>query len=287
MTYEITSETELKMALGECRDKDTFYTPEGALIRITEPIIVSKKLIFNKLKFRVMFHQITSPSNHDGAFIITRGLEVVGSKCMGRRKANPTTWNQDGLQTLFKVDGASYFIDNNSVYEDSNYAAIWLFDCEMTRLERTVVRNCCTYKVGYGFGYGVWQGGKGNAYNQVLMLSNCNMSNNRHSVGSSEHPNDIYVLNSTFSAGEYCQQILDRHGDGTGRGGGSYYIIGNTFNNPINYAFELAYPHDISCDQVKIYDNTFARSFGRNGTISGKKENEFEDQSIFRNNIYP
>jgi hypothetical protein len=155
------------------------------------------------------------------------------------------------------------------------------FDCPYVNVFGSVIRDCATPKEKYGFGCGIWQGGKGSAWNQVLHVSGSKFENNRHCIAGSKHVNHIYVSDCDFYGGRFSQHILDRHGENQ-IGGGNYFIMGNRFHATDRFAFDLAQTTS-SNYQILIEGNTFARPFGLNGRIGGVSEEKYE---VFRSNVY-
>lgn len=259
MTYQVSSETDLIKALKECKDGDRISG--NTLLR--EPHIVNKKVTFDTFGFAAIETHKVKPADLLGSLVITSGASFVNCFFYGKTIHEYSIWQQDGLQCLIKADGASYINLYRTELSKVNYCGLWLFDCKYASVVDSSIFNHAVPKEGYGFGYGIWQGGKGNAKDQVLNVSNCSFENNRHCIAGSKHPNHIYVTGCNFKGGQYSQHILDRHGE-NGIGGGNYYIFGNTFESPDRYAYDLAKP----LGQILIEGNTFARPEA-NGRIGG------------------
>lgn len=265
MTYNIENESDLTKALKECKDGDKILDiSHDRDIRVDESLIIDKSISFIDCHFSIEGLEICFPSNIKGSIIVTKSASFINCGFYGNPVKSPTTWQKDGLQALIKADGASFINMDGCYLEGGSYMALWLFDCMIANVFDCSIRLCATKKEGYGFGYGIWQGGKGNAKDQVLSVSNCSFENNRHCIAGSKHPNHIYVTGCNFKGGQYSQHILDRHGE-NGIGGGNYYIFSNTFEAPDRYAYDLAKP---ATGQVLIEGNTFARPEA-NGRIGG------------------
>ncbi len=279
MTYNIETEADLLKALKECRDGDeiNFYPAVG----------INANHVFDKLvhitgTIRAYTRDFVGVEKHQATFTFTKGVKAEGFVMHGDMPDDPKDYKMDGLQTGIRLDGASYGIFRHCTISNFNYMGLHQFDCQLVNVSKSNIQDCATRKEKYGFGYGIWQGGKGNAWNQVLNVTGCTFSHNRHCIAGSKHVNHIYVSDCDFYGGEFSQHILDRHGENQ-IGGGNYFIIGNRFHAEDRFAFDLAKTGD-DIDMIRIEGNTFARPFGKNGRIGGVSEEQFE---VFRNNIYP
>lgn len=259
MTYRIETETDLIKALKECKDGDRI---SGQAFFETNHL-VRHRIVFDRFQFGHSERMLVTPTNLNGSLTLIQSAEFNDCQFLGEPPTKPTTWQKDGLQCLIQVNGAKYVIMHQTDMKWANYTALWLYDCQYANLTNCHIYDNVTPKEGYGFGYGIWQGGKGNAKDQVLNVSYCSFENNRHCIAGSKHPNHIYVTGCNFKGGQYSQHILDRHGE-NGVGGGNYYIFGNTFEAPDRYAYDLAKP----LGQILIEGNTFARPEA-NGRIGG------------------
>lgn len=287
MTYQIENENDLIKALKECRDGDTIrFWPQTV---ITGFHIIDKSITIDGT-CTIKTRDFVGAEKHRAAFTITKSANIVGDY-YGDMVKNPTDYKSDGLQTCFRADGASYVDLFRTNISGFNYMGVHLFDCTISNFHGCDISDCATPKEKYGFGYGIWQGGKGNAYNQVLNVNGCTFSDNRHCIAGSKHPNHIYVSDCDFHGGEFSQHLLDRHGDNQ-YGGGNYFIIGNRFHAKDRFAYDLAKPdyfedrHDlpVEINQIRIEGNTFARPFGMNGRIGSVMESE--EIANYKNNLY-
>lgn len=292
MTYQIENESDLIKALKECMDGDVLESYNHSAYRGNH--IVDKKIHLSGI-WNIETRDKVGVEKHQPFMTITKGAEISG-QFYGDMVKNPTDWRADGLQTCFRADGASYLNVDGAIIKYFNYMGVHLFDCTLANFNRCAISDCATSKEKYGFGYGIWQGGKGNGYNQVLNVNGCDFTNNRHCIAGSKHPNHIYVSDCDFEGGEFSQHILDRHGEDQ-VGGGNYFIIGNRFHAEDRFAYDLAKPGFVKeseeCE-IRIEGNTFARPFGAklingilqggNGRIGGVIESELI--ATFKNNIY-
>jgi len=258
----ITNETDLASAILNAKDGDVISTE--SIIAVSKPLPPVKHRIEFYLRTQYMARQ-NGVNLLQPMLTIHKSCEFVSCILKGYHPTLPTTWQEDGIQCIIKIDGANYVEVKGSVFSHSSYAALWQFDCDMVYINAgTEFDNCAVQKEGYGFGYGIWQGGKGDAYGQQLIVQDCEFSNNRHHIAGSYHPNDMTIQRCEFSSNEFGKQMIDRHGR-DGKGGRNLTVTDCIFHNENNYAYDLA-QHS---GKVSFYGNTFARE-SKNGRVGGK-----------------
>lgn len=171
------------------------------------------------------------------AIICNASCTFINFNLFGGGKELKDDQEADGLQSGVKFQnpsGVFQFIGGR--IEGFNWGGIWAFDCKLAIVSgATIIGTGSSY-----YNYGAWQGGRGNAYGQDLYFLNNTVSNVRHAVGASGHPNSYYAYGNTVDS---LKHAFDRHSRNTnGFGGLNTHIIGNTIN-PDRYLFSVNEPY--------------------------------------------
>jgi hypothetical protein len=163
-------------------------------------------------------------------------------------KVNTNWFEMERVFSTSELNNPSTFIKlqqcHNAIITNSNivgfgYASIWAFDSS-----ETIVADCTILGSGStSHNYAIWQGGKGDAENQILTMQSCSVSKVRHAIGAHYGKNSYYAIGNTIST---LKHSFDRHNsnDGTKRGGMQHVISGNTFLDPDRLAFSIATPYE-------------------------------------------
>jgi len=282
MKYNIESETDLEKALNEARNGDTIDGQGLPLTIKNEYYVINRNLKLINLNFTYIQNIDKTQDNNISLFTVREGAGIEMDRCL-------VTGDSNYLDCFVKTHNARYLIADNCKLYFSRYSAIWLAKCNYS----LITNSKFLLESPFSYGYGIWQGGRGDAKNNQLTVKDCSFYDCRHAIAGSYHTNHIHIEDNDFY--DTTQQVLDRHaGDynnnnAQGVGGGNYTVIGNTFHGTGHRSVDVQIPLDNY--EVRVENNVFSRKFGENmkfESIAGisNESNVNHPQIIIGTNYY-
>ena len=250
MIYNIENINDFNQAISQSHNGDIINGNDIKLELKSTRYTLNRNLEFRNIIFDKVWPNVMTERYVTFEILNKAGLTLTDCKF------TPSNESINKRTCYIKATDASYLEVERCVFNRANYMGIHCYD-----VPHTVVRDSdFNYDSPQGYGYGIWQGGKGNSFDQELKVYDSRFRKTRHAVDGHHNPNHIHVENCDFW--ENVQQVLNRHSESYGVGGGNYTVIGNRFHDPFTGPVDVQVP--LNGKTITVYNNIFNRIHSKN-----------------------
>ena len=260
MIYNIYNLRDFDTALNESTNGD-IIDGEGITIDLKYfRYSIRKNLEFRNINFDKIWSN--SKSNNFTAFTIQRKAGLILEKCEFTPYYTTPSNVKSEVVGFIKAEKASYIEADHCIFNKANYMGIHLYDCPHALITNAEFNYDSPDN---GYGYGIWQGGKGNTIDQQLRVFDSKFRKTRHAVAGHYNSNHIHMERCEFW--DNVQQVLDRHAGhpddpkAWGIGGGNYRVIDCTFHDKDTGPIDVQVP--LNNKIITAIGNKFNRPNGK------------------------